>query len=74
MEDKDLTVTSDHSYLVKMSDADYCPAETTVTVTMDARLKLSAKVDAKMCRGDKGVYLTIDTTGTGKPMKPSSAR
>jgi hypothetical protein len=23
--DKDLTVTSDHSYLVKMSDADYCP-------------------------------------------------
>jgi gliding motility-associated-like protein len=72
--DKDLTVTSDHSYLVKMSDADYCPSETTVTVTMDARLKLSAKVDAKMCRGDKGVYLTIDTTGTGKFVYPSKAK
>ena len=59
------TVDASDVFTITMSDDNYCDTTKTVEVIKDARLQLETSIDEKMCRGDKGVYLTIDTTGTG---------
>ena len=61
---------SDHNFIINMEDEDYCPASGKITVKMDGLLQLNVTVEDSMCRGDKGVYLVIDTTGTGKLIYP----
>ena len=58
-------VTTDHTYKITLSDADYCPAETEMTVWVDAVLQLETDLADVLCEG-LNYQLTIDTTGTGK--------
>ncbi|MBR6042475.1 MAG: T9SS type B sorting domain-containing protein, partial [Paludibacteraceae bacterium] len=67
------TVDASNVFTITMSDDNYCDTTKTVEVVKDARLQLETSIDEKMCRGDKGVYLTIDTTGTGAFYYPNKA-
>ena len=58
-------VTTDHTYKITLSDPDYCPAETEMTVWVDAVLQLETDLADVLCEG-LNYQLTIDTAGTGK--------
>lgn len=64
-------VTADHKMNVKLSDENYCPAEGSVLIRKDARLKIEVELDDQMCASDSR-ELIIDTTGTGSFIFPGS--
>jgi gliding motility-associated-like protein/uncharacterized repeat protein (TIGR01451 family) len=64
------TVDRDYRYTIEMSDPNYCDAGSEVTVLADASLRLSVNLAQKMCVGDQGINLEIDTTGTGRFVYP----
>lgn len=66
-----LNVTSNYKLMVQLSDPDYCPQSFEVDVIMDGRLKLETSLPDSMGLGEKGVYLMVDTTGTGFLYYPS---
>ncbi|MCQ2192381.1 MAG: T9SS type B sorting domain-containing protein [Paludibacteraceae bacterium] len=68
-----LKVTKDHDYTVTMSDPNYCNADTTVKVKVDARLKMRARLSEKICQGAQADLL-IDTTGTGNFYYPEKMK
>ena len=57
-------VVADHKYAIKLEDPNHCPANTDVTVLVDAELQLSTQLKDTVCLGT-GEFLVIDTTGTG---------
>ncbi len=57
-------VQKDHKYKIQLSDPDYCPASTEMTIWVDAKLQLSTSFPDVLCEGND-YQLEIDTTGTG---------
>ena len=57
-------VVKDHNYTIKLSDPNYCDAETTTKVLVDALLQLGTKLSDTLCYG-LDYQMEIDTTGTG---------
>ena len=57
-------VVADHKYAIKLEDPEHCPANTDVTVLVDAELQLKTQFKDTVCLGT-GEVMVIDTTGTG---------
>lgn len=57
-------VVADHKYAIKLEDPEHCPANTNVTVLVDAELQLKTQFKDTVCLGT-GEVMVIDTTGTG---------
>lgn len=57
-------VVADHKYAIKLEDPEHCPANTDVTVLVDAELQLKTQFKDTVCLGS-GEVMVIDTTGTG---------
>lgn len=68
-----LKVDRDHTLKVEVSDDNYCSADTMIQIYVDARLQLSAQLDAQMCASDSR-ELTIDTAGTGAFFFPDNMK
>lgn len=63
-------VTADHKYTIVLSDPDYCDAELSAVVYVDALLQLKTELKDTMCLGTAET-LVLDTTGTGNFRRPS---
>ncbi len=57
-------VVADHKYAINLEDPEHCPANTNVTVLVDAELQLKTQFKDTVCLGT-GEVMVIDTTGTG---------